>query len=177
MRLSKAVFSVASVLTLGAAMVIPGVRAGETDQLTKFQFNFTQPIEIPGQVLPPGSYWFMIKDAQDAQNDEEKNIISIYNADRSKLIANVPARPIQRKDAGYGASSTPGLGNVELRIATGSPDRPATLVAWFYPSTFDGHQFVYPEREQKRIDEEQKQTVMLKVEKGHDGEYGASFSR
>lgn len=178
MHISKAVLSVASVVTLGAAMVLPTVRAGETDQLTKFQFNFAKPIEVPGQVLQPGTYWFMIQDGQEARNDQEKNVISIYNADKTHLIANVPARPVQRKDVGYDASrDTKAMDGVELHIAPGGPSRPATLVSWFYPSTVTGHQFVYPEREQKRLDEEPKQTVVLQVQKGEGGTFSASFDQ
>lgn len=177
MKLGKTILSMVSVLTLGAAMVIPNVRAGEEDQMTKFQFTFSKPIQIPGQVLQPGSYWFMIKDAQNAQNDAEKNVIAVYNADRSKLIGNIPARPAQRKDVGYSGHATPNMDGVELQIAPGSPNRPATLLKWFYPGTITGHQFVYTEREQKAIDEGTKQTVVIKPQKHDDGTFGASFDQ
>ena len=177
MKIGKTVLSIASVLTLGAVMIIPALRAGESDQLTKFQFTFSKPIAVPGQVLEPGTYWFTIKDGANAKNDQEKNIISIYNADRSKLVANVPARPAQRKNAGYGGKATPEMDGVELEFAPGGPNRPATLLKWFYPSAFTGHQFVYSDHEQDRINEESKQTVVLKAHKNTDDTFGANFDQ
>jgi hypothetical protein len=177
MHIGKTILSIASILTLGAAIAIPGIRAGDEDQMTKFNFNFAKPVQIPGQVLEPGSYWFMIKDAQDAQNDAEKNIIAIYNADKTKHVADVPARPAQRKDTGYGSLPTKNMDGVELQIAPGTGNRPATLIKWFYPGTYTGHQFVYPEREQKALDEGTKQTVVLKAQKHEDGTYGATLEQ
>jgi hypothetical protein len=174
MQLRKAVPAAVSSLLLGMLLSVPSLRVGESDQLTKFQFTFAKPMQVPGQVLQPGTYWFEIKDAQGAQNDEEKNIIAVYNQDKSKHIADIPACPIQRKSTGYGTAPAPDAENIELQIAPGTGNEPATLLAWFYPGTFTGHQFVYPDRVQSRLDEEHSQKVTLKGKRGHDGEYIAT---
>src|SRR5215470_19789608 len=94
MRKALGVFSI---LLLGAAMTAPAAKAGESDQLTKMTFD--QPMEVPGHVLPAGTYWFKV---MGNQNDLQKKIIKIYRSDRSHLVATVPSVPAQRKNMGYG---------------------------------------------------------------------------
>ena len=53
--------------------------------------TFTQPVEIPGQVLPSGTYTIELY-----ETFGNRHIVRIYNADRSKLIATVLAIPNQR---------------------------------------------------------------------------------
>jgi hypothetical protein len=178
MRIPKSILAVAGFVALGLAMAIPGARAGEGDQLTKFEFTFTKPVEVPGTVLPPGTYWFVIQDAQNAQNDEEKNIIQIRNADNTDTVATVPARPIQRKSQGYGtASPSASMDGVEMSLAQSNGGHPEAILTWFYPSGFTGHQFVYSDNEQKRLDEEPNVKVVLKAQKGSDGNYSASLDQ
>jgi hypothetical protein len=178
MQIRKLFLTMAALLALGVAMAIPSVKAGETDQLTKFQFTFAKPVEVPGQVLPPGTYWFVIQDAQNARNDEEQNLIQIRNADNTKTIATVPARPIQRKSEGYGtAQPTDSMDGVELSVAQGTGGHPEAILTWFFPFGYTGHQFVYSDKDQKRLDEEPSQKVVLKANKGSDGNYSASLDQ
>lgn len=178
MRIRSSFLALAGVLALGVVMAVPSLKAGEADQLTKFQFTFTKPVEVPGKVLPPGTYWFVIQDAQNAFNDEEQNMIQIRNSDNTKTVATVPARPIQHKSEGYGtAEPSSSMDGVELSLAQGSGGHPEAILTWFYPHVYTGHQFVYSERDQKRLDEEPSQKVMLKANKGSDGNYSASLNQ
>ena len=177
MRTCKSLVTLAGLLILGFTMTMPQVRAGDSDQLTQFQFTFAKPVEVPGKVLPAGTYWFVILDAQGAQNDQAQNTIQIRGADNKTTVAVVLARPIQRKGDGYGTSEpSSDTDKVELTVAQGTGNRPETLLKWFYPGTFTGHQFVYSEQEQGRLDEEPNQTVVLKAQKGTQG-YSATLEQ
>ena len=100
-----------STLVLGAAMMVPAARAGESDQMTKMTFD--QAFQVPGHVLPAGTYWFKVSGNM---NDMQKNVIKIYRDDRSHLVATVPALPAQRGMARW----TPSMDKTELRIAVGT---------------------------------------------------------
>src|ERR1700745_346956 len=45
--------------------------------------TFAQPVEIPGQVLGPGSYYFV---RVDSGNSPDVNLIQIFNSEHTKVI-------------------------------------------------------------------------------------------
>jgi hypothetical protein len=53
-------------LALASALMLAAARATDYDQATKLTFN--QSVEIPGRVLPAGTYWFVLADTDDARN-------------------------------------------------------------------------------------------------------------
>jgi LPXTG-motif cell wall-anchored protein len=92
--------------------------------------TFTQPVEIPGQVLPAGTYTIELY-----ETFGNRHVVRIYNADRSKLIATVLAIPNQRL--------TPTGDNV-MKFSERPGNAPDALKAWFYPGDNFGQEFVYP---------------------------------
>ena len=82
MRSLTTIAVVVILLALGSALA-PRMNADAWDQLTKL--TFSEPVEIPGQVLPPGTYWFKLLDSQ-----SDRNIVQIYNNDQTKLYATDP---------------------------------------------------------------------------------------
>ena len=71
-------------LLLALAFILPAAaRADEYNQAT--QLTFSQPVQIPGHVLPAGTYWFVLADSSIG----DRNIIHIFNSDRSTLYATV----------------------------------------------------------------------------------------
>ena len=72
-------------LLLAFVMMLPSARASERDQATEITFN--QSVQIPGHVLPAGTYWFVVSEA-----NTSRNIGEIFNSDRSMLFATVLAR-------------------------------------------------------------------------------------
>src|ERR1700739_531337 len=64
-------------------VAMPGsLRADEHDQATKLTFN--EPIEVPGQILAAGTYWFTLMDSS-----SDRNIVQIWNEDRSQLLGTI----------------------------------------------------------------------------------------
>ena len=81
MKIIKTVL-VVSALSLLAAMSAPSIRADEYNKKTVMTFN--QPVEIPGQILPAGTYTFKLLDSR-----SDRHIVQIFNADGTKLIATI----------------------------------------------------------------------------------------
>jgi len=86
MKQSVAIRSFVTVAFLLAFLIVlPVVRADEWNQATLF--TFSQPVQIPGQVLPAGTYLFELV------NSFNHEIVRISNADRTNVIAVIQARP------------------------------------------------------------------------------------
>ncbi len=146
-------------LVFGSCLLVSPAKAGPQDELTKF--TFTNPVEVPGAVLQPGSYWFKVSDQQ---NDQQLNVIQIYTEDFSRLVADVPAISEQHEAEGYGtAVPVPAMNDIELKVAEGQGKQPQTLMGWFYPYGFSGHELVYSANERARLSETKTQTVLLPV--------------
>jgi hypothetical protein len=112
-------------LVILAALV---ARADEYNEKTVA--TFSGPVEIPGKVLPAGTYVFKLFDS-----DSDRDIVQIWNKAESQLIATVAAIPDYRLNPPNDPIIT-----FEER-ASGSP--PA-IRAWFYPGDNYGFEFVYP---------------------------------
>jgi LPXTG-motif cell wall-anchored protein len=106
----------------------PQARADAWDQKTIF--TFSGPVEIPGQVLPAGTYVFKLLDSQ-----SDRNIVQVFNQRENHLYGTFLTIPDYRlKPAGKP------IINFKER-AEGSPE---AVRAWFYPGENYGHDFVYP---------------------------------
>ena len=116
---------------LGAMLLIPGAKADLRDQRTIF--TFSDPVEIPGQVLPAGTYVFKLLDS--ASN---RHIVQVFNKDQNHVFGTFLAIPDYRLKP-----SDKSIIKFHERPA-GSPDAVKT---WFYPGSNYGHQFVYPKSE------------------------------
>jgi len=118
--------------------------ADMSDQAT--QITFSQPVQIPGQVLPAGTYWFLL-----ANISEQQDVVQIYNSDRSKLYATLETASIERQEATDGT---------EVKLAEQESSKPDALVAWFYPGETTGHEFLYPKDQEKQLSQDSQQTVV-----------------
>jgi hypothetical protein len=115
-----------SVAALGAVM--PAVKADDWDQRTVF--TFSGPVEIPGQVLLPGTYVFKL-----ANSSSDRNIVQVFNKDENHLYGTFLAIPDYRLRPADKAIIT----FSERPVGT-----PEAVRAWFYPGENYGHDFVYP---------------------------------
>src|ERR1700688_4542828 len=83
-------FIVTFCLVLLCAMATPNtMKADQWNQATKL--TFSEPVEVPGQVLLAGTYWFTLADS-----DSDRNIVQIWNADRTQLVTTILAIPDYR---------------------------------------------------------------------------------
>jgi Protein of unknown function (DUF2911) len=118
--------------------------ADMSDQAT--QMTFSQPVQISGQVLPAGTYWFLL-----ANINEQQDVVQIYNSDRSKLYATLETASIERQQA---------TGHTVVKLAQQESSKPDALVAWFYPGETTGHEFLYSKGQEKQLAQDSQQTVV-----------------
>ena len=122
-----------AVLGLMTAAIQPAI-ANEWDKETRIHIN--APVQIPGKVLPPGTYVFKLLDSQ-----SNRNIVEIYSEDANgnqTFVTTTFVVSAYRLD-------TPDkpLINLEERH-TGTPE---VIHTWFYPGNNTGWEFVYPKSE------------------------------
>jgi hypothetical protein len=104
------------------------VRADEWDKRTVL--TFSQPVEVPGQVLPAGRYMFKLADSIG-----DRHILQIFSADGSQIIATVMTIP------DYRLISTDQTVIKFYEMPRGARE---AIRAWFYPGNTIGQTFVYP---------------------------------
>jgi len=123
-------FVVLFCLALLIALAIP---ASADEWNKKTTITFTDPVAIPGMVLPPGTYVFKLLNS--ATN---RNIVLVYNEEENhlyKMILAIPNYRLMRND------------DTVLRFKEGLRGAPDALRAWFYPADHWGQEFVYPRTE------------------------------
>ena len=76
-------------LVLLGALLVPNVRADEWDKKTTV--TFTGPVQVPGTVLPAGTYVFRLADS-----DSDRYIVEIFDARETQLITTIMAMPDYR---------------------------------------------------------------------------------
>jgi len=124
-------------LLLAASAIVPVARADEADQETIFTFQ--QPVRIPGHVLHPGKYIFV---RIDGGNTSDLNLIQIFDANRTKLIATIQTASTERMDA---------YDKTVLTFDFRKNGRPPLLVAWYYPGDLIGHEFIYSKKVERQV--------------------------
>lgn len=143
MKIFRAILAIFAVSLLMATFAA-GARA-DTAFSQRIVVTFSQPVEIPGQVLPSGTYTIELY-----ESFGNRHIVRIYNADRSKLIATVLAIPNQRL--------TPTEDNV-MKFSERPGNAPDALKAWFYPGDNFGQEFVYPKERAVELAQQTKEPI------------------
>jgi len=123
----KALISLFAVTLLGAT-VLPSAQADTWNKKTVV--TFSQAVEVPGRILPAGTYTFQLLDSQ-----SDRHIVQIFNADGSQIIATVLAINNYRLQP---------TGDTVMKFSERPGDSPEALRAWFYPGDNFGQEFVYP---------------------------------
>jgi hypothetical protein len=114
------------------------------DQMTTI--TFSAPVQIPGQVLPAGTYVFRLADP-----DAERGIVQIFNADRSHLYATLPTVATERPNP---------TGDTAVTLAEQGAGKPDALLNWFYPGNESGNEFLYSKQEEKELAQDKQQIVV-----------------
>jgi hypothetical protein len=120
-------------LALLLATYFPLAHADEWDKTTKV--TFSEPVQVPGKVLPAGTYTFKL-----LNSDSDRHIVQIFNADQTSLITTILAIPNERLEP---------AGKTILTYDERPSGQPMALAAWFYPGNTVGQEFVYPKSEAK----------------------------
>jgi hypothetical protein len=120
-------------LLLGATLAT----AQATDTNNTTIVTFSAPVSMPGVTLPAGSYMFKLADSQ-----VNRNIVQVFDKDRSKILATILAIPAERDKPAD-----------ETVITFGeSPANTAPAIRfWYYPGDKRGQEFAYPKKQAQEI--------------------------
>jgi hypothetical protein len=127
MKPFKALLGLFAVTLLGAT-VLPSARADTWNKKTVV--TFSQAVEVPGKILPAGTYTFQLLDSP-----SDRHIVQIFNADGSQIVATILAINNYRLQP---------TGDTVMKFGERPGDSPEALRAWFYPGDNFGQEFVYP---------------------------------
>ena len=132
----------------GAAVVLAGGLAaaqGVVPDRSTF-VTISAPVSIPGMVLPAGEYLFRIADSQ-----TNRNIVQIYDKERSKIFATLIAVAAERNE--------PSNESVITFRETPANEAPA-LRYWYYAGEKTGQEFAYPKSQAIKIARASGESVM-----------------
>jgi hypothetical protein len=127
MRIVRAIQISMCVAVLGVTFVT-AAQADTWDKKTIVTFG--DAVEIPGQVLPAGTYVFKL-----TNSTSDRHIVQIWSADETQLLATILTVPNYRLDP---------PDRTIFEFDERPSDSPMALHGWFYPGDNTGQEFVYP---------------------------------
>jgi len=111
---------------LAALVLVTPQTASAQGLITGTIASFDQPVEIPGHVLPAGTYAFVEKGS---------TIVQVWDKDQTKLFATLITNAAEQSQ--YSEERQ------EFEFEKSTSDAPMELKAWFIGSGSLGHQFIY----------------------------------
>jgi len=121
------------VVVMSSTVWPSGSNADDWSRMTTAIFNHA--VQIPGKVLPAGIYVFKLADISG-----ERNLVQVWNADQTELVATVMGFPE------YLDTPPP----TDLFIFEEQGERlPPLLKSWFQIGNRNGERFIYPREKEK----------------------------
>jgi hypothetical protein len=115
------------------SILVPVARADQWNKATVV--TFSNPVEVPGKVLPAGTYVWKIANSQDRQ------VVQIFTQDQRNILATIEAVP------DYRAQTTD---KTVMSFEERPSGEPEAVRSWFYPGENYGVHFVYPKSSRER---------------------------
>src|SRR4051812_37972325 len=132
-RITKKILGIGAAVMLSSTLA--SAQAPDTNRATIV--TFSAPVSLPGVTLPAGSYLFKLGDSQ-----VNRNIVQVFDKDRSKIYATILAIPAQRNEP---ADET-------VITFRESPANAAPAIQyWYYPGETMGQEFAYPKKQAMEI--------------------------
>jgi hypothetical protein len=120
--------------------------ANELDQSTIL--TFSQPIEVPGQVLPAGTYLFTL-----TSSDADRTLVQIFNSDRTHLYGMFQTIPTERR------SSTDDPVSTFAQQCSGNQKH---HLKWFYRRRLNENDVFSVSRQEKELARDTQETVVAR---------------
>jgi hypothetical protein len=133
MQIHKTYIAIGLVIAFGLFFEL-AAHADNLKEQTKI--TIAQPFQIPGEVLPAGTYIFQQAYAGNP------DVIQIFSADGSILEATVETIPTER--------AMP-VGETTVTLARAEPGNPDYLVKLFSPGHTIGHEFIYAKQQEQQV--------------------------
>ena len=141
MRINKLYMILGMLIAFGVFFEL-AAHADEANEATTI--TFSAPVQIPGRVLPAGTYVFQ------QANSDDLNLIQISNPDHGVLYATLETVPADRMNS---------TAHTAIELAEPESGTPI-LVKWFYPGRLTGHEFVYPKEQEHEIAQARQETFV-----------------
>jgi hypothetical protein len=145
MKINKSYIAIGLVIAFGLFFEL-AAHADESDEATFMTFNV--PVQIPGQVLPAGTYLFELAD-----HGSEPDVVQVFSADRTVLYGTFLTVATERQDP---------TGDTSVTLAESESGGTPVLVKWFYPGRDIGNEFLYSEQTEKELGRDRQQTVVAR---------------
>ena len=123
------------IASFALAFMVPAARADEWNQKT--ELSFSQPVQLPGVVLPAGTYWFIL-----GASSNNRNMVQVFSKNWDHIYATLFTVPAYRRQV---------TDNTEIEFAERPHDQPDAVCKWYYPGLTMGHEFLYPRREEQEL--------------------------
>jgi hypothetical protein len=134
-------------LTFICCTLLFAVFSGRADEWNKKTVvTFSQPVELPGIVLPAGTYVFKLLDSE-----SNRHIVQVFDKNETHLYTTILAIPNYRLEP---------TGATVMRFAERPSGTPEAMRAWFYPGDNFGQEFVYPKSRAVNLAAETKVPVL-----------------
>jgi len=130
---------------LVAVSLCPGVKADPWDKKTIVTFD--QDVEIPGQVLPAGTYVFKL-----FRSDSNRFIVQVWTEGESQLVATLMT-------VGDSYPNPSGKAYFVLDMSGTDEGYAPAVVSWFFGGGDEGRDFIYSGYSTTRILNDQASTV------------------
>src|SRR5215470_4424731 len=116
-------------VVLAALSLGPSTRADDWDKKTIVTFD--QDVEIPGQVLPAGTYVFKL-----LRNASARSVVQVWSGDESQILASLIT-------IGDTYPNPDGKPYFVLDMSGTDEGFPPAIVSWFFAGSNDGRDFIY----------------------------------
>jgi hypothetical protein len=143
MKINKGYIAVGLIIAFALFFEL-AAHADESDQATTI--TFSQSIQIPGQILPAGTYLFKL-----ANSNSDRNVVQIFSSDRTHLYATLETTATERPNP---------TGHTTVTLADQGAGKPDILLKWFYPGSLTGNEFQYSDQKEKELAQDWQQTVV-----------------
>jgi hypothetical protein len=131
-RLTTNILAACAAVALSATLASAQMNSNKDTVVT-----FSAPVSLPGVTLPAGSYLFKLADSQ-----VNRNIVQVFDKDRSKIFATILAIPAERNEP---ADDT-------VITFNESPANTAPAIRyWYFPGDKRGQEFAYPKTQAATI--------------------------
>jgi hypothetical protein len=145
MKINKGYIAVGLVIAFALFFEL-AAHADESDEATFM--SFSAPVQIPGHVLPSGTYLFELAD-----HGSEPNVVQVFSSDRTILYGTFLTVATQRQDP---------TGDTTVTLAEPESGGTPVLVKWFYPGRDLGNEFVYSKQTENELARDHQQTIVAR---------------
>jgi hypothetical protein len=141
-------FSIVALMLAASLMALPLSPATNADEWDKKTIvTFDQDVEIPGQVLPAGTYVFKL-----FRSSSNRNIVQIWTAHESYLLSTLMT-------VGDSYPNPSGEAHFVLDMRGTDEGYPPVVTSWFFGGGDEGRDFIYSGYSTTRVAADQYNTT------------------